>query len=41
MISFEVFQTFTWFFIVLGWIGVLIISISSIREIFKMFKGAK
>lgn len=41
MISFELFQTFVWFFIILGWLGTLIISIASIMEITKMFKGEK
>ncbi|MGM8213626.1 hypothetical protein ACLIBH_12685 [Virgibacillus sp. W0430] len=41
MISFALFQSFTWFFIILGWIGTLIISVASITEIYKMFKGAK
>lgn len=38
MLSFGMFQLYLWSFVVLGWIGVIIITFSSIREIIKLFK---
>lgn len=41
MISFEGFQLFVWTFVIIGWLGTIIISFASIGEIIKMFKGVK
>jgi len=41
MISFELFQIYIWIFVVMGWIGSIIISFASIRELIILYKGGK
>jgi hypothetical protein len=39
MLSLDQFQIYVWFFIIVGWVGVLIIAVSVIRELIKLFSG--
>lgn len=36
MISFGLFQVYIWGFIVMGWVGTIIISVASIKELFTL-----
>ncbi|WP_281417491.1 hypothetical protein [Lentibacillus saliphilus] len=41
MLSFGAFQIYVWIFLIMGWIGTIIISVSSIIEVVKLVKGVR